>query len=61
MIHKITNLWHPLTLVFVWLKIEMALKNTSNFDKITEYMSHFSYARKTEGENGISRLISETA
>ena len=24
-------------------------------------MSHFSYACKTEGENGISRLISETA
>ena len=24
------------------------------------YMSHFSYACKTEGENGISRLISET-
>ena len=25
------------------------------------YMSHFAYACKTEGENGISRLISETA
>ena len=24
-------------------------------------MSHFAYACKTEGENGISRLISETA
>ena len=23
-----------------------------------EYMSHFSYSCKTEGENGISRLIS---
>ena len=26
-----------------------------------QYMSHFSYACKTEGENGIYRLISETA
>ena len=26
-----------------------------------EYMSHFSYACKTEEENGISRLISKTA
>ena len=25
------------------------------------HMSHFSYACKTEGENGISRLISKTA
>ena len=25
------------------------------------YMSHFSYVYKTEGENGISHLISETA
>ena len=25
------------------------------------YMSHFAYACKTEGENGISRLISEMA
>ena len=28
--------------------------------KQLSYMSHFSYACKTEGENGISRLISET-
>ena len=29
--------------------------------KLHIYMSHFSYACKTEGENGISRLISEMA
>ena len=29
--------------------------------KLKIHMSHFSYACKTEGENGISRLISETA
>ena len=30
-------------------------------ERILIYMSHFSYACKTEGENGISCLISETA
>ena len=31
------------------------------FINVNSYMSHFSYTCKTEGENGISRLISETA
>ena len=29
-------------------------------DNVVIYMSHFSYTCKTGGENGISRLISET-
>ena len=33
-------------------------KFSSTYDK---YMSHFSYLCKTEGENGISHLISEMA
>ena len=37
------------------LKIQKSMK------KWNKNMSHFSYACKTEGENGISRLISETA
>ena len=40
-------------------------KNHTKYWKIQRisdiYMSHFSYACKTEGANGISHLISETA
>ena len=45
------------------IKTKSWLKVTHGFipRKIQWHMSHFAYACKTEGNNGISRLISETA
>ena len=43
------------------------IKQPNSIDKYANHpkqlidMSHFAYACKTEGKNGISRLISETA
>ena len=52
---------HSVSLCWRQTKSAIQIFNVWSLINSLSYMSHFAYACKTEGENGISRLISETA